>query len=112
MGDVGANIEPKPHHLAQYGVMGSIYASKILGIDNPRVGLMNVGGEEAKGTAELRLARDQLKSAEKTNFIGFVEGRGVFDGEADVVVTDGKWILRKIDTKHKTRIAEDNRNRQ
>ena len=87
--DVGANIEPKPHHLAQYGVMGSIYASQILGIDNPRVGLMNVGGEEAKGTAELRSARDQLKSAEKTNFIGFVEGRGVFDGEADVVVTDG-----------------------
>ncbi len=87
--DVGANIEPKPHHLAQYGVMGSIYASQILGIDNPRVGLMNVGGEEAKGTAELRSARDQLKSADKTNFIGFVEGRGVFDGEADVVVTDG-----------------------
>ena len=87
--DVGANIEPKPHHLAQYGVMGSIYASKILGIDNPRVGIMNVGGEEAKGTAELRSARDQLKSADKTNFIGFVEGRGVFDGEADVVVTDG-----------------------
>jgi phosphate acyltransferase len=87
--DVGANIEPKPHHLAQYGVMGSIYASRILGIGNPRVGLMNVGGEEAKGTAEMKFARDMLRDAEDTNFIGYVEGRGVFDGEADVVVTDG-----------------------
>ena len=87
--DVGANIEPKPHHLAQYGVMGSIYASRILGIGNPRVGLMNVGGEEAKGTADMKFARDMLRDAEDTNFIGYVEGRGVFDGEADVVVTDG-----------------------
>ncbi|MDG2021856.1 MAG: phosphate acyltransferase PlsX [Phycisphaerales bacterium] len=87
--DVGANIEPKPHHLAQYGVMGSIYAQRILGIDSPRVGLMNVGGEEAKGTADLRFARDMLRDADATNFIGYVEGRGVFDGEADVVVTDG-----------------------
>jgi phosphate acyltransferase len=87
--DVGANIEPKPHHLAQYGVMGSIYAQRILGIDSPRVGLMNVGGEEAKGTADLKFARDMLRDAEGTNFIGYVEGRGVFDGEADVVVTDG-----------------------
>lgn len=47
--DVGANIEPKPHHLAQYGVMGDAYAREILGIKNPRVALMNVGGEEAEG---------------------------------------------------------------
>ncbi|MCP4833655.1 MAG: phosphate acyltransferase PlsX [Phycisphaera sp.] len=87
--DVGANIEPKPHHLAQYGVMGSIYASRILGVAKPRVGLMNVGGEEAKGTSDMKSARDMLRDAENTNFIGYVEGRGVFDGEADVVVTDG-----------------------
>ncbi|MEE2894930.1 MAG: phosphate acyltransferase PlsX [Planctomycetota bacterium] len=87
--DVGANIEPKPHHLAQYGVMGSIYASKILGVANPRVGLMNVGGEEGKGTSDMKSARDMLRDAADTNFIGYVEGRGVFDGEADVVVTDG-----------------------
>ncbi|MBC02702.1 MAG: phosphate acyltransferase PlsX [Phycisphaerae bacterium] len=87
--DVGANIEPKPHHLAQYGVMGSIYASRILGVENPRVGLMNVGGEEAKGTSDMKFARDMLRDADSTNFIGYVEGRGVFDGEADVVVTDG-----------------------
>jgi len=86
--DVGANIEPKPHHLAQYGVMGELYARLILGIEKPRVALMNVGGEEQKGTAEMKLARDLLRSAEGVNFIGYIEGRAVFDGEADVVITD------------------------
>lgn len=87
--DVGANIEPKPHHLAQYGVMGDVYSRTILGVPNPRVAIMNVGGEEQKGTAEMREARDLLRRAEGVHFIGFVEGRGVFDGEADVVITDG-----------------------
>ena len=87
--DVGANIEPKPLHLAQYGVMGDIYAKRILGMDSPRVGLMNVGGEEAKGTTGLKQTRDMLKEDSSIDFVGFVEGRGVFDGEADVVITDG-----------------------
>jgi glycerol-3-phosphate acyltransferase PlsX len=87
--DVGANIEPKPVHLAQYGVMGDAYARGILGIKNPRVALMNVGGEEQKGTADMKVARELLRGAENLNFIGYVEGRGVFDGEADVVITDG-----------------------
>lgn len=87
--DVGANIEPKPHHLAQYGVMGHVYARSALGIDKPRVALMNVGGEEQKGTADMKEARDRLRDATDINFIGYVEGRGVFDGEADVVITDG-----------------------
>lgn len=87
--DVGANIEPKPHHLAQYGVMGDIYARRILNIDNPRVALMNVGGEEQKGTAEMKLARQMLIDADRLDFIGYIEGRAVFDGEADVVITDG-----------------------
>ncbi|MEY4787756.1 MAG: Phosphate acyltransferase [Planctomycetota bacterium] len=87
--DVGANIEPKASHLAQYGVMGDIYARRVLGIDNPRVALMNVGGEEQKGTQEVRDARDLLRATEGLNFTGFVEGRGVFNGEADVVITDG-----------------------
>ena len=84
--DVGANIEPKPVHLAQYGVMGAIYAKIACNITNPRVAIMNVGGEEAKGTDDIRLARDMLRSAAGLNFTGFVEGRGVFDGEADVVI--------------------------
>lgn len=87
--DVGANIEPKPSHLAQYGVMGDVYAREILGMANPRVALMNVGGEEQKGTDLMRQARDLLRQFEKLNFTGFVEGRGVFDGQADVVITDG-----------------------
>lgn len=88
--DVGANIEPKPSHLAQYGVMGEVYAREILEIKNPRVALMNVGGEEQKGTAEMKEARDLLRSAgAHLNFVGYIEGRGVFDGEADVVITDG-----------------------
>lgn len=87
--DVGANIEPKPHHLAQYGVMGDVYARKVLGIERPRVALMNVGGEEQKGTSDMKQARDLLRNAAGLEFIGYVEGRGVFDGEADVVVTEG-----------------------
>jgi glycerol-3-phosphate acyltransferase PlsX len=87
--DVGANIEPKPSHLAQYGVMGDVYAREILGNQNPRVALMNVGGEEQKGTDLMRNARDLIRRFEELNFTGFVEGRGVFDGEADVVITDG-----------------------
>lgn len=87
--DVGANIEPKAAHLAQYGVMGEIYAKQILGIASPRVALMNVGGEAGKGTSEMREARELLEQEEGANFIGYVEGRGVFNGEADVVITDG-----------------------
>lgn len=87
--DVGANINPKSQHLFQYGVMGSIYAQNLLGIDKPRVALMNVGGEEQKGTEVLKQARTQLRDSEYVDFIGYVEGRAVFDGVADVVITDG-----------------------
>lgn len=87
--DVGANIEPKPHHLSQYGVMGSVYSEIVLGVQTPRVALMNVGREEAKGTGELKAARDLLREMAGVDFVGFVEGRSVFDGVADVVVSDG-----------------------
>jgi glycerol-3-phosphate acyltransferase PlsX len=87
--DVGANIEPKPWHLVQYGVMGAVYAEYVLGTRRPRVALMNVGGEEAKGTADVRIARDRLRALPEVDFVGFVEGRGVFEGEADVIITDG-----------------------
>ncbi|MHC4992926.1 MAG: phosphate acyltransferase, partial [Planctomycetota bacterium] len=87
--DVGANIEPKPQHLAEYGLMGSIYAELFVGINEPRIGLMNVGAEEAKGTAHMKDVRDRLRGMKHVNFIGNVEGRGVFNGEADVVITDG-----------------------
>jgi glycerol-3-phosphate acyltransferase PlsX len=87
--DVGANLEPKPHHLAQYGVMGEVYAKLAFGIERPRVALMNVGGEEQKGTIFMKKARDLLRAEETLQFIGYIEGRAVFEGEANVVVTDG-----------------------
>jgi glycerol-3-phosphate acyltransferase PlsX len=87
--DVGANIEPKPHHLAQYGVMGDVYARRVLGMDRPRVALMNVGGEEQKGTSDIKSARDILRAAPDLEFVGYIEGRAVFNGGADVVITDG-----------------------
>jgi len=87
--DVGANIQPKPHHLAQYGIMGDVYIRHIVGVKNPRIAIMNVGSEEQKGTAEMQQARDFLRRDDSVNFIGYVEGRAVFDGAADVVITDG-----------------------
>ncbi len=87
--DVGANIEPKPHHLAQYGVMGDIYARNILGLGRPRIALMNVGGEEQKGTTDMKEAGDRLRAISSINFVGNIEGRAVFNGGADVIVTDG-----------------------
>jgi glycerol-3-phosphate acyltransferase PlsX len=87
--DVGANLEPKPHHLAQYGVMGEVYAKLAFGIEQPRVALMNVGGEEQKGTAFMKKARDLLRAEGALKFIGYIEGRAVFEGEANVVVSDG-----------------------
>jgi glycerol-3-phosphate acyltransferase PlsX len=87
--DAGANPEPKPPHLAQYAVMGEVLAQKLLGIKNPRVGQMNIGSEEAKGTGIIKETRDLLKNTPGLNYIGYVEGRDFFDGAADVVVTDG-----------------------
>ena len=86
--DVGANIDPKPWHLAQYAVMGYIYARDIYGVAEPRVGLLSVGEEEGKGN---ELAREVFKRLEESpiNFVGNVEGRDVYNGNTDVVVTDG-----------------------
>lgn len=87
--DAGANPEPKPSHLAQYGAMGATLAETLLGIKEPRVALMNIGAEEAKGTGLIKLTRDLLKSMPGLNYTGYIEGRDFFEGAADVVVTDG-----------------------
>src|SRR5215475_106398 len=88
--DVGANVSPKPEHLFQYGVMGSIFAKHILQREQPTIGLMNVGEEEAKGHG---LAKDTHalfnSSALRERFIGNVEGRDINKGVCDVIVTDG-----------------------
>ena len=84
--DVGANIAPQPHHLHQYGIMASAYIGALAGIANPRVGLMSVGEEDAKGTAVVKEARKLMRDDSQLNFIGNVEGRDLFKG---VVVCDG-----------------------
>ncbi|MBX3365618.1 MAG: phosphate acyltransferase PlsX [Phycisphaeraceae bacterium] len=87
--DAGANPEPLPSHLWQYGVMASTYAQHVLGIATPRVAVMNIGSEEGKGSDLVRSAHDLLKQTPGINYIGNVEGRDLFDGAADVVITDG-----------------------
>ncbi|HOV78538.1 MAG TPA: phosphate acyltransferase PlsX [Bacillota bacterium] len=86
--DAGANVDCKPHHLLQFGIMGYLYAKKIFGLDNPRVGLLSNGEEDTKGN-ETTLSVYPLLSKAGINFIGNVEGRDIFTGNVDVVVCDG-----------------------
>lgn len=86
--DVGANIDPKPMHLLQYGIMADAYARYILHRPNPTVGLLNVGEEESKGT-EFVKETHTLLSESKLNFIGNIEGRDIYAGSADIVLCDG-----------------------
>jgi len=86
--DVGANIDPKPLHFLQYGIMGDAYAKRILGRPNPTIGLLNIGEESSKGTGCIREAHMML-SESKLDFIGNVEPKEVYEGKADVVVCDG-----------------------
>ena len=86
--DVGANVDSKPAHLREFAVMGHFYAQIILGIAEPRVGLLSIGEEEGKGN---ELTKETFRVMKETgvNFIGNAEGRDVFNGNADVVVCDG-----------------------
>jgi phosphate acyltransferase len=86
--DAGANIGPKPWHLFQFAIMGHVYARDILKMERPRVGLLSVGEEEGKGNDLTRETYDLLKES-KLNFIGNIEGRDVYNGNCDVIVTDG-----------------------
>jgi len=86
--DVGANVDCKPAHLLQFGIMGNAYAKHVLNATNPRIGLLNIG-EEAKKGNEQTLATYKLLEESTLNFCGNVEPSGVFSGMADVVVTDG-----------------------
>jgi len=88
--DVGANPAARAEHLLQYAAMGAVYAREVLGIEAPRVGLMNIGSEDGKGN---ELVRDThallIKSSIRDRYIGNVEGRGLYQGEADVLVCEG-----------------------
>lgn len=90
--DCGANVECTSEYLLQFAYMGSFYAKKLMGCENPRVGLLNVGTEDTKGGELQHQTFALLKQAHeegRINFIGNVEGTGVFNGSADVIVTDG-----------------------
>ena len=87
--DAGANPEPRASHLWQYGVMSDVLAREVLGIENPRVAVMNIAAEEGKGSDIVKETRDLLRATPGINFTGFVEGRDFFAGAADVIVTDG-----------------------
>lgn len=87
--DVGANAECKPENLRQFAIMGSIYSRTILGVRNPRVGVMSIGEEEIKGTDLTKETARLLKDSSPVNFIGNVEGRDIFTGDVDVIVADG-----------------------
>ena len=85
--DAGANLELKPEMYQQFGLMASVYAENVMGIENPRIGLMNVGHEPEKGTELLQNTHELMKDL--PNFVGNLEGRDLLSGKADVFVCDG-----------------------
>lgn len=87
--DVGLNADCKPEQLNQFAIMGSVYAQLILGIENPKVGLINVGEEEGKGNLLAQAAYPLLKENRHISFCGNIEGRDIFTGKADVLVCEG-----------------------
>lgn len=88
--DVGANVFPKPRHLLEYGVMGSVFARHMLGCDKPTIGLMNVGEEEGKGHELVQQTYELFRNGPfRDSFVGNIEGRDIHRGKVDVVVTDG-----------------------
>ncbi|MGA9994468.1 MAG: phosphate acyltransferase PlsX [Pyrinomonadaceae bacterium] len=87
--DVGANAECKAFHLAQFAIMGDAYARAVMGTQRPSVGLMSIGEEEAKGNDLTKEAFPLMRDLSSLNFVGNVEGRDVFTGQVDVIITDG-----------------------
>lgn len=96
--DVGANPAARPEHLFQYGLMGSIYAREMLGVSDPRIGLMNIGSEEGKGNDLYRETNQYLNNSRlKSSYVGNIEGRGLYQGAADVLICEafvGNVVLK------------------
>ena len=86
--DVGANVQPRPEHLYQFAIMGEIYARDILQVERPRVGILSIGEEDSKGNSITKDAAALLRGS-GLNFVGNVEGRDIFNGSTDVIVSDG-----------------------
>ena len=87
--DVGANVDCKPEVLYQFGILSKVFLESVHKIDNPRIGLMNVGEEEGKGPEAIKATYALMKGTNKFNFIGNVEGRDIYRGHADAFVCDG-----------------------
>lgn len=87
--DVGVNADCKPDVLYQFGIVGSIYAKDVLGIKNPKVGLLNIGEEPEKGNLMSQAAYNLMNDSKDFNFVGNIEGRDIFDDNCDVIVCDG-----------------------
>ncbi len=87
--DAGANVDCKPHHLLQFAHLGHIYAQDLMGVANPRIGLLNIGEEPEKGDELAVEAHQRLASQPGLHFIGNVEGREIIQGTCDVLVCDG-----------------------
>ena len=95
--DCGANVDARSSHLVQFARMGSIYMENVMGVKNPRVGLVNIGAEEEKGNALVKETYPLLKECQDINFIGNVEARDIPKGVCDVIVCDafvGNVILK------------------
>ncbi|MQI42422.1 phosphate acyltransferase, partial [Escherichia coli] len=98
--DVGANADAKPEHLLQYAQLGDIYAQKIRGIDNPKISLLNIGTEPAKGNSLTKKSYELLNHDHSLNFVGNIEAKTLMDGDTDVVVTDGytgNMVLKNLE---------------
>ncbi|MEE4251302.1 MAG: phosphate acyltransferase PlsX, partial [Alcanivoracaceae bacterium] len=87
--DLGANVDSEPQHLLQFAIMGSALVRAVDQIENPRVALLNIGEEDIKGNEQIKDAARLLEAHPQLNYVGFVEGNGIFQGDVDVVVSDG-----------------------
>ena len=95
--DCGANVDARPEHLVQFAQMGSIYMEHVVGIPNPKVAIVNIGAEEAKGNALVKETYPLLKECQGINFVGSIEARDIPKGDVDVIVTEafvGNVILK------------------
>lgn len=102
--DIGTNPDPKPDILYQFGILGYIYAKYVYKIDNPRVGLLNIGEEEKKGNMLMQSTYKLMKDSKDFNFIGNIEGRDILKTKADVIVCDGftgNVVLKQIEAMYK-----------
>jgi len=107
--DCGANVDAKAHHLVQFARIGTIYMKTIVGIENPKVAIVNIGSEEAKGNALVKETYPLLKECEDINFIGSIEANEIHTGKADVIVCEafvGNVILKHTEGLAKTLVGE------